>query len=218
MWVSDFKTTSKSLDADSPFWDRLRIDSQISHYVLAVHDLHRLGGLRDFGIKDDEQIGGAFYDVVRKPSISPKTLSQADTAALVETGEYCGKKFVVKIQVNDQPNVFVNEISAVAEQGKKGFAIRETSEMYGARLLADIVQRPEFYFARREIARLDKDLAEYRRELWGIYQTIKAMRKGNWWFRSDQQDSIGLHGQYAPLCLHNVDVSDGHTPEGFKRR
>jgi hypothetical protein len=37
------------------------------------------------------------------------------------------------------------------EPGKKGFAIRETIAMYGARLLNDIYERPEFYYVRREI-------------------------------------------------------------------
>jgi hypothetical protein len=43
-------------------------------------------------------------------------------------------------------------------RARKGFAIRETIGMFGARLLNDIYERPEFYFVRREIARTDAEI------------------------------------------------------------
>lgn len=218
IWISDFKTTSKSIATDSEFWDRLRLDTQISFYVLAARDLHKAGMLAEYGIGPDEEIGGAFYDVVHKPTIKPKKLTQAETEEFCTTGKYLGQTFVVERGGTAEAiTVRADGIPLDVEMGKKGFAVRESSAMFGARLLADIYERPEFYYARREIARPDKDIAQFQREIYGIYQTIKMMRDGNFWFKNDMQDSVMLHGSYGPLCYHNYEPVPGEAPPGFKR-
>lgn len=223
--VSDYKTTSKSIEDGSEYWDHLKLDTQLSMYVLAARDMHRMGLLEPYGVGPEDEIVGAFYDVARKPAIRPKKLSQADTAAFVEMGTYFGQNFRVQTgwtqKTCDPPiytrHVVVDGVPAQVEEMKKGYVIRETSAMYGARLLGDIYERPSFYYNRREVPRTDRDLANFRRELYGIYQTMKAMRDGGWWYRNDQHDNAAAHGQYGQLCYHDVDLSDGHTPEGFKR-
>jgi hypothetical protein len=209
--VKDFKTTSKPIADGSEFWDHLRLDNQISFYVLALHDLHASGLLEPYGVTAQDEIGGAYYDVVHKPSIKPKMLTQADTAALIETGTYFGTKFTIT------DLCVVDGVKTELEQGKKGFAIRETSAMFGARLLADIYERSEFYYGRREIPRLQRDIVQFRREIYGMYQCIKQMRDGDWWYRNDQHDNAILHGTYGPICYGLVDASNGQTPPGFKR-
>lgn len=228
--ISDYKSTTKSLDADSEFWSKLRLDSQLSTYCLALWDLMAAGKLAEYGITPEDVISGAFYDVWHKPQISAKAIPQGETDALVAEGEqqgvYHGKKFeivvtrdadgiVTGVTVDGRPALF--ETGKTKDKPNKKFSIRETPAMFGARLLADIYERPAFYFVRKEIPRTMDDLRAFRREVYNIYQTIKAMRAGNWWFRNDQQDSMTSHGSWGKLCYFNVDVSDGHTPEGFKR-
>jgi hypothetical protein len=218
--ISDYKSTSKSLDPESEFWDHLRLDPQLSMYVMAGQEMAQAGALAQFGITPEEGVRGAFYDVWRKPTIKPSKLTQAETAALMETGKYLDSEFQVEHTPpeGDTPRlVKVNGVIAQAEEGKKGFAIRETSAMYGARLLKDIYERPEFYFARREVPRTADDIRHFRRELYNIWQNIKHMREGGYWYRNDQQDNLLLHGEYGALCYHNVDVSNGQTPPGFRR-
>ena len=57
-FVIDHKTTSKDLGDGSPFWTRLRLDLQVSTYLV---------GARSLGFDPV----GAVWDVVRKPSIKP---------------------------------------------------------------------------------------------------------------------------------------------------
>src|SRR5690606_4813969 len=94
--ISDYKSTSKSLDPDSEFWDHLRLDSQLSMYVMAGQELAQAGALTQFGITPEEGVSGAFYDVWRKPTIKPSKLTQAETKELVETGKYLGSEFQVE--------------------------------------------------------------------------------------------------------------------------
>ena len=42
----------------------------------------------------------------------------------------------------------------------------ETPEAFGVRLLADIEARPDYYYQRREVPRLEDELREYQAELW----------------------------------------------------
>lgn len=219
--ISDYKSTSKPIAPDSDFWGHLRLDSQLSIYVMSAQDMQK-NGLLDFCQEGDE-IVGAYYDVWHRPQIKPSVLSQKDTAAVIDSGEYLGTKFQVVVTLHPDPSeqnkhlISVDGVACDVEMGKKGFAIRENPRMFGARLLADIYNRPDFYFQRREVPRTDQDIRNFRRELYGIYQTIKMMRDGNWWWRNDQQDSMVTHGDYGQLCYFNVDVSNGQTPPGFKR-
>jgi hypothetical protein len=62
---------------------------------------------------------------------------------------------------------------------------RESREMYEARLIWDCVQtRPEWYFQRRTVPRLDADLHEYATELWEHSQEILHTRRENRWSRN----------------------------------
>jgi hypothetical protein len=50
---------------------------------------------------------------------------------------------------------------------------RETLEMYEARLANDCTnERPEFYFCRRSVPRLDNDLCNYAMDVWQVSQDI----------------------------------------------
>ena len=53
----------------------------------------------------------------------------------------------------------------------------ETPEQYGERLLADIGERPDYYFQRREVPRLEDELAEYQAELWQQAKLILETRR-----------------------------------------
>lgn len=224
---ADYKSTSKAIDADSQFWGHLALDTQISMYVMALQELHGQGELRQFGVGDDEVVAGAFYDVWHKPTIKPKALTQKDTAALIETGEYMGQKFGVEcVESGDLSEagvmtsyhaVSIDGAEAVVTEGKKGFAVRETSRMFGARLLTDIQERPEFYFARREIPRTTLDISKFRGELYNVYQSMKSMRDSGHWFGNERQCEATFKCSYIPICYTGLDVLNGHTPEGMTR-
>ncbi len=213
--VGEHKSTSKSIDGDSNYWKRLRLNSQSNIYPLALKELL---SPEDMATK----FGGILYDVWHKPTIRPKKLTQGDSKKFIENGEYCGQKFKVVLVYAEGinppiTNIRVNRHSAIIEPGAKDgtFAIRETPEMFGARLLQDITERPEFYFARREIPILEADMEQFKHELYNIYQTARNMNKANSWYHNDQSCEATFHCPYIPICYNNLQVDEKNIPDGF---
>lgn len=221
-FIKEHKSTSKSLDSDSTYWNHLALDTQTTLYPYAVGQLN---------MEFDSKNMGVLYDVWHKPTIRPKKLTQADSKKFVETGEYMGEEFEVLCGNQSVENLMedlddkklpdttsVNGVVAEVEPGaKKGtFTIRETPEMFGARLLKDITERPEFYFVQREIPRTQDDLDRFERELFNIYQTVRLMNKNNSWYQNEQQCEATFKCPYINICYNNVKPEPGNIPEGFK--
>lgn len=223
------KSTSRGIAPDSDYWEKSRKDTQVSMYALAFADMIRFmqpGDDHPFAklwerAGQYDRLGNTLYDVWHKPTIKPTMLSQKDTAAFIESGEYMGQKFdVLHTDIGERHNVMVNGVQLDVEQGKKGFAIRETVDMFAARLLQDIYERPDFYFARREIARTEAEIAEFRGELFSIYQAQKAFAKHDCWFSNESQCRATFPCPFIPICYGpGADAAcDGvTTPKGFKR-
>lgn len=173
----DHKTTSSDLSADSMYWRQLAVESQATHYML----LEWLNG---------RKVDTAVWDVARKPTISPKKLSKADTAGITATGEYFGS-----------PVTF-----PAAWDG------RETPAMYEARLRHDCtVERPEWYFARHPMPRLDSELLSHAAELWDYSQEIIAARRNDRHSRNDAACMLyGSPCQYLGICS-GFDSPDSDT-------
>ncbi len=98
----------------------------------------------------------------------------------------------------------------------------ETPEQYGERLLSDIGERPDYYFHRREVPRLEDELAEYRAELWQQAQLLLETRRraaslpdpARAWFRNVSRMTCG-HCEFADLCLNSVRLDPSSPPPGF---
>ena len=197
--IREQKSTTKSVDTDSTYWNRLSLDTQTTLYPYALKQM----GYDNVAVE---------YDVWHKPQIKPKKLSQSDSKRFVETGEYCGEKF--KLGPLREVNGVTPDITPGAKEGT--FSIRETPKMFGARLLQDITQRPEFYFARKEIPRTDADYERFHRQLFNIYHTIRLMKNNNGWFGNESQCEATFHCPYIPVCYNNVVVDVKNPPEGFE--
>jgi len=194
IYVLERKSTSKSVNNES-YWSRLILDDQITSYLYAARLLQLMGKLEEYGIaKDDPQIHGIYYDVWSKPGIKPKKITKADVAKLEKEGTYCGEQF-------DVPD--------------NGF---ETPEMYGARLLTDIAERPEFYFEQREIPRTGDQLANYEQTLSKMVQLIRYVETKDLWYRNDLACESPFRCEFRSLCYNNVDVKPDEIPEGFCSR
>ena len=217
------KSTTRSIAPDSDYWQKSQKDTQVSMYALAFEDMSS-AGLLPPEVQGGSHFGNTLYDVWHKPTIKPTTLTQADTKAFVEGLCYMDQMFDVEAIANhemEMPHtILVNGVKVEVEHGKKGYAIKESIDMFGARLLQDIYARPDFYFARREIARTQADLREFRRELFAIYSAQSAFSKGNFWFSNESACRATFPCQYIPICYGPgaSAVCDGSTtPTGFKR-
>jgi hypothetical protein len=165
--VIDHKTTSEEIaDPAAVFWRRLRVEAQPSHYML----LKWLNG---------QKIESALWDVVRKPSIRPKKLAKKDCTGAILQEEYCGRKL-------SHETLACLKLEPV-----------ETAEMYEARLAHDCIEeRPNWYFQRQPVPRLDDDLIHQAQELWDYSQEILAARRNNRWGQND--GACLLYGSPCP--------------------
>lgn len=153
--IFDHKTTSQDItDPNATYWRQLVIEGQASHYML----IEWLNG---------NKVDYALWDVVRKPGISPKGLSKKDRESVLTAKEYCGAP------LSDEQ---LDEFAA---------GERETPALYAMRLAQDCgAERPEWYFQRRPVARLDAEIREYAQELWEHSQDLILARRNNRWPRN----------------------------------
>lgn len=91
----------------------------------------------------------------------------------------------------------------------------ETPEQYGVRLLADIGTRPDHYFARREVPRLEDELAEFRLELWQQAAQLRDAQRAGRWFRNVGRLTCG-YCSYSSLCLNAIQVNPDAPPAGYE--
>lgn len=190
--VKETKTTGDELGHDSPLWRRLRIDHQISLYIHAA---------RQCGFAVDTVL----YDVVRKPSIAPTAVPLVDVD---------GFKIVLDSR-GERAKTAKGAWRQTAD--KDAGLVLQTRPMtvgeWGEKLTADITDRPDFYFARVEIPRLDQDIDEYRSELWDIQQMIREAQKTGRWYRTVNRNTCEFC-TYFEACSSGQDVSA--APPGFQ--
>lgn len=189
--VIETKTCSEDISLESDYWRMLKIDHQVSIEILAArHAGH--------------DVVTCLYDVIRKPGIKPKLLSKKAKQDIVATGMYYGEPVV-----NFNP----------AGGDPRNIPDRETAAMYGARLAHDIGERPDYYYARVEIPRLEADLLEFRYDLWDQQKAIRAAQQRNLWARnSDSCNSYGKCPFFDKICAQGLRIMpEDPTPTGYRK-
>ncbi len=211
--IIEHKTTSSQIDPDSKYWGHLSLDTQTTLYLYIMRMLQNQGKLPEL----TKPISSLYYDVFKKPGISPKMLTMGDSKKFVEDGMYFNQKFELSEMMVG--SVLVDGVRAEVEPCKKPgtFKIRETPEMYGQRFLADIAERPEYYFVRKEIPKTDADLSRFHRQLLGVFASIKSHYKLESWYECERQCEATYHCDYIDLCYNGIDP-DGELPEGLIRK
>jgi hypothetical protein len=171
----DHKTTSEDIeDPMAAYWKQLVIEGQANHYLL----LEWLNG---------RKVDYAIWDVVRKPTISPRQLTKAEIKIIEAEGTYGGRK------------VSPEDVELALKEG------RETPNLYEARLAQDCTEtRPERYFQRRRLLRLDNEVAEYSQELWMHGQEIISARRTDRHMRNS-----GACMLYGSTCRY-LNICSGH--------
>ncbi len=199
--IKEIKTVSVDLDLTGDFWRRLRIDSQISTYYLAAEAA-------------GHHPKTVLYDVIRKPTIK---------ASAVPLRDKLGVEIVLDAQGERVKKKGSTEWRRTGDSNK-GYVLQTcpmTPEEWGKKLTKNIGERPDYYFARREVPRLDSDIEEHRFELWQMQGLLRECQKHNRWPRNTRA-CIGFgRCQYFDLCTGGFDIKafqadPGVLPEGFK--
>jgi hypothetical protein len=203
--VIERKSTASDISAGSDYWRKLNTNEQISMYLLAA---------RDKGL----DFGSVCYDVWKKPGISPAFLTQRETADILTTGKYCGRKFSCSPEA-DCYNI--NGERAEIKIGVKGNSVKETPKMYGARLAQELAVNPGKYFARHEIARTEAELDKFQKQLYNVTKTIEYVKQNNLWFENWGACENFGRCQFYSLC-HGPGAEQycgtDELPEGFTRK
>lgn len=192
--VKETKTVSEDLGPDASLWRRLRMDQQISGYISAA---------RDLGYAVDTVL----YDIVRKPSISPTPMPIVDAD---------GIKIV--LDANGERVRNANKTWRQTGDKEKGFELQTrpmSSTEWGQKLTDDICSRPDYYFARVEIPRLDQDIAEYQQELWEIQLTMREAQRMGRHYRTVHRNTCGFC-EYFDTCSTNQRIDRTSPPVGFQ--
>lgn len=203
--ILEYKTTSRDLSADSEYWQHLRMDSQISLYFLAAQ-------------QKGWNVTSILYDVIKKPKLQPRELTQAETKLLSETGDY-----LTRLNQGEEPelignflwngidgDITINQTPVEIVEGKKGYSIVESPEMYGQRLMKYLAKNHEQFLARREIARSVRDVEEIQRELWIQTKVLLERRRGVYWEKNDSACITFSTCPYFALCANGFDPEDPH--------
>ena len=215
--VKEHKSTSKSIDPDSTYWGHLNLDVQTTMYIYAARRM-QLDDMSYDKALVDPLINAVKYDVYHKPTIRPKKLTQGDSKKFVADGMYCGQKFELDLGDMFDLKLTINGTSAEVEPGAKEgtFTIRETPDMFGARLLKDITERPEFYFRCIELTRTDAELKAFEQELYDIAQNMKFMIRSGRFYTNEHQCEATFRCDYIESCYNRIQVDQDHVPDGFK--
>lgn len=191
-YVVEHKTTSEDIGPDSEYWARLRVDPQISLYALASGR------------------NKVFYNVIRRPTLRPRNVPVLDADG-------------VKIVLDDTTGERVQNKNGTWKQAAcEGCTLQtreETPEEYGARIADDIRERPEFYFARREVPILDDHLEEFHEEVWQHAKLLMHCQNTGHWFRNVSRVTCS-NCQYSNICLQSIRLefnTDGSVrpPSGY---
>ncbi len=180
-WVMDHKTCSEDVGPESDIYQQLVVEGQANMYSLVSH----LQGV---------SVAGAIWDMLRKPGIKPKTISEKDRAGIAsEPHKYFG---------------FVVSQSAIDYVINIGKGVRETAELFGYRVAAECLEKPERYFARRQVPKLQQDLLDFANELWDVSQEMRQARADNKHFRNS-----GACRMYNRACAYLGLCSGYDNPE-----
>ena len=99
----------------------------------------------------------------------------------------------------------------------------ETAEQFADRLAADTQERPEFYFARREVAVMEDDLTQFTEQRLNLGKMIlhfrasaKRQKSPEWAWPRNCNGVTCRMCEYSGFCLANVSVDVNQPPAGFK--
>lgn len=193
--VLERKLLGDDISADDALWRRLRIDQQITIYYLAARQL-------------GYEVDCVLYEVSRKPTIKPTCIPILDDA---------GMKIVLDAD-NARVLTKTGKPRQTADQ-TEGYrlAVRDMRpDEWSQKLSDDIVERPQFYFARREVPRLHDDLREMQDELWDISKTIRDAQLNDRWFRTTTKNSCSFCSAFD-LCTTGFNPARDSLPEGYER-
>lgn len=195
--VLEFKTTADAVDSSSDYWDRLRMDTQVSKYFLAA-------------AQTGESVGAVLYDVMRKPGQRPSQIALRDENGVKIVLDKLGFRVMTKNGAKPRE-------TGDTEQGYVLQTRDETPDEYEARLISTMSEAPGDYFAQREAPRMDSDILEYMSDAWSLSQQILYFRANKIWPRNPSSCKTMGRCEFFDLCCGRASVDGIHFAKQANR-
>jgi PD-(D/E)XK nuclease superfamily len=206
VWVAEHKTRGGDLD-DPLYWQKMRLDAQISTYH---------GGVRSLGVEP----AGVLYDVIRKPP-KPAKATPMDKRKYTQQKDKacpeCKKKSAppgphrIDVSGKDEPERFAlcSDSRVITDPGGKLYAnMREHDETlteYRERVIELVTKDPNAFYRRAHIERSEEDEREAARDIWQQAQTMREAQKLNRYPRNpDACVRFGDTCPFFPICTREV--------------
>lgn len=140
-------------------------------------------GVRSLGYEPD----GVLYDVLRKPGFEPYAATPMES-----------RKYTKPTKAEPTPRLYANQRDR-----------DETPEEYRDRCLADISERPDYYYQRGVVVRLESEESEAAFDLWQTAEQIRASRNAERWPRN-QDSCVQYHRMcdYWEVCSGETSIDD----------
>lgn len=179
VWIVEHKTTVADLSPGSTYWQRLRMDTQVSVYFEGAAAL-------------GHPPTGCLYDVISKPQQRPLK------ATPVEQRKYTKEKRDRFGTVTEPSRLYANQRDT-----------DETMEEFRQRIAAEIAAAPEMYFQRSEVVRLEHELEESRRDTYDTAMMIRETKRADRAPRNpDACFLYGRACDFLPVCDGTGDIND----------
>lgn len=177
--VVEHKTTSEDTSPGSAYWQRLKLDSQVSAYV---------DGCTTLG----EAPEAIVYDVLVKPGIEPHK------ATPIESRKYTKEKRDKAGNITEPSRLYSNQRER-----------DETSAEFYQRLIDVIAEQPERFYQRAEVVRLDEEMANHRADVWAEGLAIRnAQRLKLAPKNPDGCMTYGKACQFLAVCCGEASIDD----------
>jgi hypothetical protein len=126
------------------------------------------------------EVDVCLYDVIRKPTIRPYKATPEENRKYKKDG------------------------TLYAGQHEFDESLGEWKE----RLMADIAERPDYYFARVEVVRMESDLAEYLYDMWAVGREIADAERTGRFSRNPNACSVFGSCEYFDVCTGCASLQD----------
>jgi hypothetical protein len=183
--VIEHKTAADDISEGSDYWDRLRMDTQVSKYFLAATQM-------------GEEVEGVLYDAVKKTAHRPKDIPELCDDGKKIVLDSNGDRVFLK---NGEPRQTADE-----EKGWKLKSRPETPYEYGCRIHAIYKENANDLFKSQMIYRSDTDTLEYMRDAFALTQQIIYARSKNLWPRNPGACMEFGRCEYFDLCCGRASV------------
>lgn len=209
MWVIEHKTTGEDVSAGSVYWQKLRLDMQVSMYY---------DGARRRGY----DVAGVLYDVLVKPR-ADLLLATPEDARKYTKGKPCkacgGSD--ARGETPQPGSGLAPDVGECQKCGGAGWveppriyayqrADDETIEEYRGRLMEMMTTAPDEWFARAEVVRLEDDVAEHALDIWLTAKSIHEHALAGVYPRNPE--ACFSHGKepcpYWSVCTGAADLAD----------